>query len=287
MNNDLQTLYKNKQEHPDTIGILLIEDIESYERFQQSFDKVILIVMKNLKKDWSLEEYIVDEKKIGLVTVSKTALNRQGLIEWLMLGDILFERKSFLKNMKARLISFPKLERLKKIGLEYASFIEHFSKGKQLFTSKQYLESFHHIAQALHHVARISIIENGKRPTITLWEQVNEVNPEIYHLYNEFVTSQEPLEKRIELLILVNSVTLNKYACIGSQHILHVMNTKDTFWSINEIISHPDLKDYGFQLIPLLEHLIDTRLLDVKWIQSDLPSFYYRMYYPAQSEKIS
>ncbi|KMR35055.1 hypothetical protein EY05_14905, partial [Staphylococcus aureus] len=68
----------------------------------------------------------------------------------------------------------------------------------------QYLDAYNHVVHALHHLARLAIIENGFHPEITVWNQVKQIEPEIFKLYEELLTSEESIEKRLELLFLAS-----------------------------------------------------------------------------------
>ncbi|WP_165820911.1 nucleotidyltransferase-like protein [Pueribacillus theae] len=284
-------LYKERIGHPDTLGILIIEETDQMELIKYSFDVIILIIVENLHPSWLVKHYYIHNKKTGIFTFSDKCINDQlfaasnrHILEWFLSGETKYERDDYVKKIKTRLIEFPVEDREKKIGIEFAKFIVQFSEGKQLFASNQYLDAFHHILKALHHLARIAVLEYGLYPEVTVWDQVKKIKPEIYKLYAELIGSQEPLEKRIELLLLAHSVSLNMNAEIGGRHLLKVMKTKDTFWPISEIMNHPDLKDYGFELFPLIEHLIKMSLIEVKKLQSQNTDIFYFMYFPAENK---
>ena len=50
----------------------------------------------------------------------------------------------------------------------------------------------------------VAVIENGLFPEVTVWSQVKKIDPAIYKLYEELIISDEPLEKRLELLFLAS-----------------------------------------------------------------------------------
>ncbi len=76
--------------------------------------------------------------------------------------------------------------------------------GKLFFDHQQYLDAYNHVIHSLHHLGRLSVIEKGFHPEVTVWNQVKHIEPEIYKLYEELITSEETLDKRLELLFLVS-----------------------------------------------------------------------------------
>ncbi|PMY00971.1 hypothetical protein C1Y18_34915, partial [Pseudomonas sp. MPR-R5A] len=90
---------------------------------------------------------------------------------------------------------------------------------------------------SLHHLARLTIIENGFHPEVTVWNQVRQMEPEIMKLYEELVQSHEPLEKRLELLFLASEFLIHSRTRLGANHLLDILADKEV-WTIQDIIQH-------------------------------------------------
>lgn len=286
MEHVLCSLYKDIINDSNTLGVLSIEGTEDDKIFKGALDVLLIIIVKKSKREKSVKYYYeLKNKKTGIFTftercIKKWLFTKQSyvLMDFILKGEVLYEQDEFIKDVKTRLLEYPLQDRLKEIGIEFAKFINEFSAGRTLFNEKQYLDSFHHIVKALHHLARMTLIEQGVHPKLTVWEQVKEIKPEVYKLYSELVLSHEPIEKRIELLLLMNTVSLSLNAEVGGRHLLSVMQTKDTFWTYTELLNHKDLQRYGVSLILLIEHLINKGHIEMKKIDSNYPDLYFYMY---------
>ena len=95
---------------------------------------------------------------------------------------------------------------------------------------------------------------------MTVWSQVKKIDPAIYKLYEELITSEEPLEKRLELLFLASDFFIHNRTTDGAEHILEVMATKDQ-WKIQELHESEELQMYSIDLKCLLNSLLKKDLL--------------------------
>ena len=74
------------------------------------------------------------------------------------------------------------------------------------------------------------------------------------------VSSEESLEKRLELLFLASEFLIHSRIKDGAQHIVEVLSTKD-FWTIQEIHEQEELKNYSVDLEVFIEFLVDKRFI--------------------------
>ena len=84
------------------------------------------------------------------------------------------------------------------------------------------------LSNSLHHLARLAVIENGLFPEVTVWSQVKKIDPAIYKLYEELITSDEPLEKRLELLFLASEFFIHNRTHDGARHMMDLMADERT-----------------------------------------------------------
>lgn len=117
------------------------------------------------------------------------------VFEWLQNAKVLFDRNEYVANLKTELREFPFYGRKVKMGLEFAKLVRRYVDGKGLFEKKQFLDAYNHVVHSLHHLARLAVIENGLHPELTVWQQVKQIEPEIFKLYEELVNSEETIEK--------------------------------------------------------------------------------------------
>ncbi|PKR84534.1 nucleotidyltransferase-like protein [Heyndrickxia camelliae] len=291
MEDILRPIYQERASQTNTLGVLIIEKVQNTSAVTDTFDAVLLIVVKDSETPVYIKHYTYEDKKASLHIVSEDQLrewlllgtNRK-IVEWIVHGKILFDRNEYMSNLRNELQDFPFYNRKVKIGLEFAKLVRRYMEGKSFFDNKQYLDAYNHVAHSLHHLARLAVIEKGFHPEITVWNQVKQMEPEIFKLYEELVTSDEPLEKRLELLFIASEFLIHSRTRFGASHLLEIMKTKDE-WTIQDLISHPELEHYDVDLSMLLEFLLDKHFIDEVRIQTKGYDIYHRHY--CVSKKLS
>ncbi|MFC0190346.1 nucleotidyltransferase-like protein [Fictibacillus aquaticus] len=280
----LRPLYQERASNEGTLGVLLIEKTKPFFPATDNLDCVLFIIVQQAEKPWSIKHYEFDNKKAALHIVTEDQLNNWLLlgsnrraVEWVLNGKVLFNRNEYVTRLRDRLHEFPIQERTKKIGLEFAKLLRRYYDGKELSHSGQYLDAFNNIMHALHHMARLAVVEHGFYPEVTVWNQVKMIEPEIYKLYEELVTGNETLDKRIELLLLASEFSLTSKTKLGASHLLNVMGEKEE-WTYQELMDHPETSAYAIDLTVLLEHLIDRGFLKTIRKETKGKNLYHRYY---------
>jgi hypothetical protein len=284
MEDILRPIYQERASQSNTLGVLLVEKKQISSHITDSFDVILLIVVKEAELPLFIKHYTYDTKKAAMHIITETQLqewlllgtNRK-IFEWIHEAKIVFDRNDFVVNLKTELQEFPFNGRKIKMGLEFAKLIRRYVDGKALFESKQFLDAYNYIVHSLHHLARLAVIENGLHPELTVWHQVKQIEPEIYKLYEELVTSEESLEKRLELLFLASEFMIHSRTNIGSAHLLEVLSGKE-YWLFNEIMSEKELIPYSVDLAVMLEYLIEKHLIDVVNIETKGHGLFHRCY---------
>jgi hypothetical protein len=291
MEDILRPIYQERASQLNTLGILLVEKKQRTSQTTDFFDVILLVIVKEAEQPVYTKLYSYDDKKAAMHVLTVEQLqewllfgtNRK-IFEWLHNSKILFDRNEYIANLKKELQEFPFNGRKIKMGLEFAKLIRRYVDGKALFENKQYLDAYNHVVHSLHHLARLAIIENGLHPELTVWQQVKQIEPEIYKLYVELVNSEETLEQRLELLFLASEFLIHSRTKIGSAHLLEVLSTKD-YWMFNEIMSEEELRPYSVDMAVLLEYLIEKHLLEIVNLETKGQGVYHRCY--RVSEKLS
>jgi hypothetical protein len=285
MEDILRPLYQERASHEGTLGVLLIEKNKPFSPSTDHFDVVLFIIVDSLEKSWQVKHYEFDQKKAALHLVDKEKLNEwlllgnhRRVIDWLINGKVLFDRNEFIDQLRERINEFPVQERIKKIGIEFSKLIRRFSDGKELFHTGQYLDAYNYIMHALHHLARLSIIEHGYYPEVTVWSQVKHIEPEIYKLYKELASGEESIDMRIKLLLIANEFSLTSKTELGASHLLQVMDKKQDSWTFTELMNERELSDYTVDLGALLEHLIEKGYVTVDRQRTKGKGIYHRVY---------
>jgi hypothetical protein len=284
MEDILRPIYQERASQLNTLGVLLVEKKQKSAQTTDFFDVILLIIVKEADQHVFIKHYSYDDKKAAMHVVTEEKLqewlllgtNRK-IFEWIEHSKIIFDRNEFVARLKTELREFPFNGRKIKMGLEFAKLIRRYVDGKAFFESKQYLDAYNHVVHSLHHLARLAIIEHGLHPELTVWQQVKQIEPEIYKLYEELVNSEETLEKRLELLFLASEFLIHSRVHIGTSHLLNVLSRKD-YWMFNEIMTEQELLPYSVDLSVLIEYLIDKHLIEVVNLETKGQGVFHRCY---------
>ncbi|MCQ6282969.1 nucleotidyltransferase-like protein [Bacillus sp. EB600] len=284
MEDILRPIYQERASQANTLGVLLVEKKQNSNHLTDSFDVILIVIVKEAEQPLFIKHYTFNDKKAALHVIAEEQIkewlllgtNRK-IFEWLDNSFILFDRNEYVVNLKKELNEFPFYGRKLKMGIEFAKLIRRYTDGKALFEGHQFLDAYNHIVHSLHHLARLAIIDNGLHPELTVWHQVKQIEPEIFKLYEELVTSEETLEKRLELLFLASEFLIHSKTHVGTEHILDVLEGQE-HWSINEMMNEPELIPYSVDLGMLLEYLVDKHLVEIVRVETKGKGVLHRYY---------
>jgi hypothetical protein len=281
----LRPIYQERASHKNTLGILMIEKVAQHSPVTDTFDVVLFVIVQNAEHPISIKHYAFSDQKAALHVVDEQKVrewilfgSNRKVIEWLLNGRILFDRNEYISNLRKELLEFPAENRKLKMGLEFAKLIRRYTDGKGFFEEKQFLDAYNHILHALHHLARLSVIEHGFYPEVTVWNQVKNIEPQIYKLYEELIESEEPLYKRLELLFLASDFLIHSKLNVGASHLISVLETKNGPWSIFDIYRHHELETYSVDLVVMLEFLVEKNVLSIEKVHTKGQGVYHRYY---------
>ncbi|HZG72265.1 MAG TPA: nucleotidyltransferase-like protein [Chondromyces sp.] len=290
MEDILRSLYQERTSQQNTLGVIGVEKKDKESSFSETFDAVLVIIAKESDHPLFVKHYIYGEKKAALYTVTESQFkewlllgSNRKFIEWIYNGRILFDRNDYILSLKEELRDFPFYGRKIKMTIEFSKLIRRYLDGKSFFNTGQYLDAYNHVVHSLHHLARLAIIENGFYPELTVWNQVKVMEPEIFKLYEELLTSDEEIEKRLELLFLAGEFLIHSRTASGAEHFLAILEEKE-WWTINDLLQHPDIKPYAVDLGILLEYLIEKKFIEVTKKETKGQGIYHR-YYRLAEEK--
>ncbi|WP_100398052.1 nucleotidyltransferase-like protein [Bacillus sp. FJAT-44742] len=285
MKEKFQHIYKEFENSPDTLGILSVRKKETQESFTDFFDVIVVVIVK-METQTNVKHYDCDGRSVALHLVTEkeifhwmiTGANRK-VIEWVFKGRILFNRNEAVTSLRERLNNFHAVDQEQKIGVEFAKLIRYFEDGKSLYNGLNFLDAFHHFMRALQHLARLNIIEQGRYPEITVWEQVRDIEPETYKLYQELVLGEEPLEKRLELLMIAIEFAIRSNLKIGSVHLLTVMEKRTGSWTFEELAGQREVQEYIIDLEVVIAYLADQGVIEKFEKDSSTPGVSYLNYH--------
>jgi hypothetical protein len=289
MEDILRPIYQERASQANTIGIMLIEKKpQKVSPTTDTFDSILLIIVRNGDRPVYVKHYSYDEKKAAMHIVTEAQLNEWMLLgnnrkifDWLYEGKVIFDRNDFIQNLNKELRDFPFYGRKVKMGIEFAHLIRRYRDGKAFFDEFHYLDAYNHVIHSLHHLARLAIIENGFHPEVTVWPQVKHIDPEIYKLYEELVSSEETMEKRLELLFLASEFLIHSRTQVGSFHFLSVLEEREV-WTFNDMMEHKELAVYSVDLSILVEYLIEKNYIEVVLVETKGQGIYHRYYRVAE-----
>ncbi|MCE4050162.1 MULTISPECIES: nucleotidyltransferase-like protein [Bacillaceae] len=285
MEDILRPIYQERASQANTLGVLMIEKRQKEMTVTDTFDSVMLIIVKEAEKPIFIKHYTYTDKKAALHVITETQLKKwillgtnKKIFEWLYNGRVIFDRNEFVSQLKSELKDFPVSERKRKMGVEFAKLIRRYMDGKAFFENKHYLDAYNDVVHSLHHLARLAVIENGFHPEVTVWSQVKQIEPEIYKLYVELINSEEPLEKRLELLFLASEFLIHSKTKMSIQHISDILEEKE-YWSFNDLMENEELfLVYSVDLGMLVEYLIEKHFIEVVDVETKSPKVYHRYY---------
>ncbi|MBD8028399.1 hypothetical protein H9636_17310 [Ureibacillus sp. Re31] len=284
MEHILRPIYQERASQPETLGVILVTKREEIMSITDTFDTVLLIIVKEAEMPIFTKHYLHEDQKMAMHVITEELLNKRlnvgldrRIVDWIFHGKVIFDRNEYLCNLRLKLQEFPFFGRKIKTGIQFSKLIRRYLEGKEFFNRGNYFDSYHHVVDSLHHLARLSVIDNGLYPEVTVWSQVKKIEPSIYKLYEELVMSTESLEKRLELLFLAIEFLINSKTDDGAQHILETMLLKDA-WTIQELHNHHDLRYYSKDLEVFVEFLIDKGYIIVEPKESKSDSIYHRHY---------
>lgn len=281
----LRPIYQERASQESTLGVILVEKREKVSPITDTFDSILLIVTKENDTPVFTKHYTYLDKKAAMHIVTEKQLQKwlllgtnRKIVDWLFHGRVVYDRNEYMENLKRELKDYPFNGRKIKMGLEFAKLIRRYLEGKVFFEEKNYMDAYHHIVESLHHLARLAVLENGLPPEVTVWNQVKQMEPAIYKLYEELILSDEVIEKRLELLFLASEFYIHSRTQDGAQHIREVMEQQEK-WTIQELHEQEELRNYSSNLEVFIEFLVDKELLSAGSTKTKSDGIFHRYYY--------
>ncbi|MBP1930262.1 nucleotidyltransferase-like protein [Ammoniphilus resinae] len=225
-------------------------------------DEFFLIIGQNQLRDSKISHHkyngkIIEKRRMDQKEIYQSVFedNHRQVTQWLLLGEVLSDPRGIVASLRADLSNRDSFYYQKRIYIEFAGVVRKHSEAKEFLKEGHMLDSFNSTLQCLHHWARLAIMEAGEHPETTVWEQLKTIDPTVYKLYDELVTSKEPLDKRIELLLLALDFTVLSKMEYCVQFILDILKSRKAPWTVEEILMHPSIADRNFDLLLLLEKM--------------------------------
>jgi len=291
MENFLRPIYQEHASNPNTLGILIIEKTQLDSPITDDFDTILLIIVTEYKQSWHVKHYEVSEQTAALHIVEESTLMEwidtsgyRRAVEWIIHGNTVFDRNEYIAQLKEQLRDFPCDKRNLRKVIDFGKLVKSYSEAKSLYETGELKDSNSKILNSLHYLARLSVIERGYYPEVTVWNQVKNIDLEVYKLYEEFIESTEELDKRIELMLIAMDFIISNRAKLSVKHLLDIMKKKETPWSYAEIKSIPLVQSYTLDLSAILSYLVEKNIIKTVLEETKGVNVYQRKYMVNENE---
>jgi hypothetical protein len=261
----LSNRYKDQK---SIISLICYHNTTPFPSHTDAYDMLVVIVADGEDITRTLFHYIkegyrIQERWISPVDFELWLFNgdNRNIIYWILQGEILMDRGTYLESLRHRQLEFPDLLKEQKLLMEFSLFLSKFLQSKEYLADGHYLDAYSNILEALQHWARIVIIEEDNHPELMVWRQVRSINPGVYKLYEELTLSSETLRQRVELVILACDFSVMSKMESCCKLLLSILEKRSTPWRIDEIQSHIDLQHLRINVSLLLNKLVKKALV--------------------------
>lgn len=256
------------RDDPTIISVTAIDNPKQLPSLTDGFDILLLIITSNLSLNNHISNYIKDGVRTQERWVDPSALEQwirngdnRNIIHWLLKGEILLDQNTYLVGLRHRMLEFPDDLREQKLLIEFSLFLRKYLQSKEHILDEHLLDAYNNILEALHHWARIVIIEEGFHPEVTVWRQIRAINPGVYKLYEELMMSKETLKQRVQLVLLACEFSVMSKMERCCKALTRILNERDLPWSASELQLHPQLSEIKVELPLLLNKLVKKSLI--------------------------
>jgi hypothetical protein len=265
---DKNQLISKFRDDPDIISVTAIHNPQQLPALTDGFDLLLLIITSNLNLNNYISNYIKDDVRIQERWVDPSVFEKwicngdnRNIIRWLLKGEILLDQNTYLEGLRHRILEFPGEIREQKLLIEFSMFLRQYLQSKEDILGENLLDAYNHILEALHHWARIVIIEEGFHPEVTVWRQIRAINPGVYKLYEELMMSKETLKQRVQLVLLACEFSVMSKMEHCCKAITAILNEREQPWGADELLRHPQLSEVKIELPLLLNKLVKKSLI--------------------------
>ncbi|MFC3789039.1 hypothetical protein ACFOQM_09620 [Paenibacillus sp. GCM10012307] len=139
---------------------------------------------------------------------------------------------------------------------EFIGFVRTYLQARDDLQSRNLLDAHSNALGALHHWARIELIEKQVQPETSVWRQIRRYHPGIHKLYEELTGNDESLEQRLKLVMLGCEFSLMDKMKSCSSLIFQVLKSREEPWSLTELQDHASLSWIETDLSLLVNKLL-------------------------------
>ncbi|WP_240422107.1 nucleotidyltransferase-like protein [Paenibacillus periandrae] len=267
MNAIKEQLVARLRENEAVTSLLAVDNPSIFSAVTDGFDLLLLVISNEVQKTDQQYHYIKDNRRIQERWISPATLDyfilhgeHRNLIFWILKGEILLDHNLYLETLRHRTLEFPMELREHKLLIEFSKFLRRYSQSKEYILENHSLDAYNNILEALHHWARIVIIEAGIHPEVTVWRQIKSINPGIYKLYEELTMSKETIKQRVQLVLLACEFSVMSKMERCCKRVLDLLSSRVDAWSLQELQQSEVLSGIKLELPLLLNKLVRKQL---------------------------
>lgn len=250
------------------ISVMAVDNPKQLPSLTDGFDTLLLIVTNDLSLNNHTTNYIRDDSRIQERWVDPSSIEQwirhgvnRNILHWLLKGEILLDQNTYLEGLRHRILEFPEDLREHKLLVEFSLFLRKYFQSKEYILDEHLLDAYNNILEALHHWARIVIIEDGYHPEITVWRQIRAINPGVYKLYEELTMSKETLKQRVQLVLLACEFSVMSKMERCCEAFIQILRENEMPLSTDELQQHSQLVEVRAELPLLLNKLVKKGLI--------------------------
>ncbi|MEK3725486.1 nucleotidyltransferase-like protein [Paenibacillus sp. FSL H8-0034] len=267
MNAIKEQLVARLRENEAVTSLLAVDNPSIFSAVTDGFDLLLLVISNEVQKTDQQYHYIKDDRRIQERWISPSTLDyfilhgeHRNLIFWILKGEILLDHNLYLETLRHRTLEFPMELREHKLLIEFSKFLRRYLQSKEYILENHSLDAYNNILEALHHWARIVIIEAGIHPEVTVWRQIKSINPGVYKLYEELTMSKETIKQRVQLVLLACEFSVMSKMERCCKRVLDLLSSSTEAWSLQELQQSEVLSDIKLELPLLLNKLVKKQL---------------------------
>lgn len=250
-----------------------------------NFDSILLVIVHSLEEKWTVKHYEYENKSAALHVIDRNLLYKwidtstyRRAVEWIINGRIIYDRNEYLAQLKETLHIFPQENRQLRLMIEFSKLTRSYMEARNLHESSNYMDAYSRLLRSLHYLGRIAILEKGYYPEVMVWNQVKQIDLEVYKLYEELIRNTEEMKKRIELMLIAIEFALNKRINSCADHLIGIMKDRSEPWGFDELKTHPAISPYRYDVISAIEFLISKDIIEVVLEETKSKTIHHRKY---------
>lgn len=250
------------------VSLLTVNNEKGDQPLIRGFDMLLLVITNDQQASGTTYHYIRDDLRIQERWLYARSLEdwvcdneHRFVIQWLLEGEIQYDRTGYLTDLRANIMRLDPEVQERRLLQEFGLFLHAYLRSKEYLNQNYLLDAYSKILEALHHWARITVIESGTHPEVIVWKQVYDYNPGVYKLYDELTHSNETLEKRVQLLVLASEFAIVSKMKDCCKLIIQVLESRKGCWGVMQLQHHPKLSGLNIDFSIILKQLATKSLV--------------------------